>query len=373
MRRKASALGALSAGAVAIGLATTAHAADQALIDAARAEKQVTWYTTQAIAELAEPLAKAFEKKYPVKVGYSRVNATEIVLKVTNEAKANRLEADVVDGTFAVAALKREGHILKWLPDTVKSWPKNMVDPAGYWSGTNVYVATPAVNTDQVRAGGEPKTLNDLLDPQWKGRIVWSTIPGMATGAGFLAALMKQEGEARARDFAAKLAKQNIAGVTFPGRTVMEQVISGEYAIILQNFNSQAVVAAAKGAPIRWIPLSPASVVLAVAAAVKDSPHPNAAKLLLDFLTSTEGQQIFRDSDYVPADPNVLPKDPSVRQLGGRIAAVVGGCRHRDEANLDLAVRIAERDLFAAGAFLRRIIADEKRDPDLVRHLIPPD
>jgi ABC-type Fe3+ transport system substrate-binding protein len=312
MTRKAIGMLALSLGATA-GFAAPGRAADQALIDAAKAEKQVTWYTTQAVDDLVLPLARAFEKKYAIKVGYTRVNATEIVLKVTNEARARRPEADVVDGTFAVAALKREGLVVKWQPDTVKDWPKSVVDPDGYWAGTNIYVATPAVNTEQVPAGSEPKTLNDLLDPKWKGKIVWSIIPGMATGAGFLAAVLKQEGEARARDFAGKLAKQNIAGVTFPGRTVMEQVVSGEFAIILQNFNSQAVVAAAKGAPIRWIPLSPASVVLTVTAAVKDSPRPNAAKLLVDFLTSTEGQQIFRDSDYVPADPKVLPRDPSVR------------------------------------------------------------
>ena len=304
----------LSLMAIAFGVSVApAFAADSALIEAAKAEKQVVWYTTQAVEDLVEPLVKAFEKKYGVKVNYSRVNATEIVLKVSNEAKANRPEADVVDGTFAVAALKRSGLILKWLPDPALAYPKNLVDPDGYWAGTNVYVATPAVNTDLVPPGSEPKTLQDLLDPKWKDRMVWSIVPGSATGAGFIAAILKQDGPEKTRAYLKELAKQNIAGVTFPARTVLEQVMSGEYAIILQNFNSQAVVAAAKGAPVKWIPLSPASVVLAVAAAVKDSPHPAAAKLLLDFLTSTEGQTIFRDSDYVPADPKVTPRDPSVR------------------------------------------------------------
>ena len=287
-----------------------ARAADDALIAAAKAEKQVGWYTTQALSDLVEPLVRGFEKKYAIKVGFSRVNATEIVLKVTNEAKANRLETDVVDGTFAVAALKRENLILKWRPDTAK----DAVDPDGFWVATNIYVATPAINTELVKAGQEPKTLQDLLDPKWKNRIVWSTVPGSATGVGFIAAVLKQEGPEKTRAYLAQLAKQNIAGVTFPARTVLEQnVVTGEYPLMLQNFNSQAVVAAAKGAPVKWIPLSPASVVLTVAAVVKDSPHPNAGKLLLDFLVSTEGQTIFRDSDYVPADPKVAARDASVR------------------------------------------------------------
>ncbi len=294
--------------------ATPLHAADEALIAAAKAEKTVVWYTTQAVADLVEPLVRGFETKYAIKVAFSRVNATEIVLKVTNEAKARKVETDVVDGTFAVAALKREGLILKWLPDSAKDWPKNVVDPDGYWVGTNIYVATPAINTDLVKPGQEPKNLQDLLDPKWKNRIVWSIVPGSATGVGFIAAVLKQEGPEKTRAYLKQLAGQNIAGVTFPARTVLEQsVVTGEYSLMLQNFNSQAVVAAAKGAPVRWIPLSPASVVLAVAAVVKDSPHPAAGKLLLDYLASTEGQTIFRDSDYVPADPKVAARDPSVR------------------------------------------------------------
>ncbi len=305
----------------ALGWAGAARGADDALIAAAKAEKQVVWYTTQAVADLVEPLVKGFETRYGIKVAYSRINATELVLKVTNEAKANRQESDVVDGTFSVASLKRTGLILKYLPDSAKAYPKDMIDPEGYWVATNVYVATPAVNNDLVPKGQEPKTLADLLDPKWKNKIVWSIVPGSATGAGFIAAVLKQEGEEKTRAFLRELSKQNIAGVTFPARTVLEQVISGEYAMIIQNFNSQAVVAAAKGAPVRWIPLSPASVVLTVAAVVKDSPHPNAGKLLLDFLVSTEGQAIFRDTDYVPAHPQVAAKDASVRPDGANMKA----------------------------------------------------
>ncbi len=301
--------------------AAQAHAADAALIEAARAEKQVVWYTTQAVGDLVEPLARGFEAKYGVKVSYTRNSAVELVLKVGNEAKANRREVDVVDGTFSVAALKRTGTILKWLPDAARRFPKDFVDPQGYWVATNIYVATPAVNTDLVPHGAEPKTLSDLLDPRWKNKIVWSVVPGSATGAGFIAAVLKQEGEAKTRAYLSELAKQNIAGLAFPARAVLDQVIAGEYAMILQNFNSQAVVAARKGAPTRWIPLSPASVVLTGASVVKDAPHPNAAKLLLDYLVSEEGQKIFRDSDYVPADPNVPARDASVRPDGVNMRA----------------------------------------------------
>ena len=151
--------------------------------------------------------------------------------------------------------------------------------------------------------------------------IVWSVVPGIATGAGFVAAVIKQEGEAKARAFFAELAKQNVVGVGFPARTVLDQIVTGEYSIMLQNFNSQAVVVAAKGAPVKWLPISPATLALTAASVVKDAPHPNAARLLVDFLVSPEGQTIFRDLDYVPASPAVPPKDPGVRPDGRTLRA----------------------------------------------------
>jgi iron(III) transport system substrate-binding protein len=299
-----------------------AAAADPALIDAARKEGQLVWYTTQAVSDLAAPLATAFEKKYGIHVAYDRNTATDIVLKITNEAQAGRHEVDVVDGTFTVTALKRAGLVLQWLPDSASHYPRDLVDTQGYWVAVNMYIATPAFNTELIVPGTEPRTLDDLLDPKWRGRMVWSDVAGSATGSAFVAAVLKDLGNDKGMAYLHELAKQNITALPFPARTVLDQVISGEYAIILQNFNSQAVVAKAKGAPVDWIPMAPATVVLTTAAVLKGGPHPNAAKLFVDFLVSSEGQTILRDADYVPADPDVLPRDPSVRPDKGNFRAL---------------------------------------------------
>jgi iron(III) transport system substrate-binding protein len=208
------------------------------------------------------------------------------------------------------------------LPDSASKYPHDLVDTQGYWVAISLYIATPAYNTDLVPAGTEPRTLDDLLDPKWRAKIVWSNVAGSATGEGFVAAVLKDLGEDKGMDYLHRLAAQNIAALSFPARTVLDQVIAGEYAIILQNFNSQAVVAKAKGAPVDWIPMAPATVVLTAASVLDKSPHPNAAKLFLDFLASTDGQTIMRDTDYVPANPDVPPRDPSVRPDGGNFHAV---------------------------------------------------
>ena len=56
-----------------------------------------------------------------------------------------------------------------------------------------------------------------------------------------------------------------------------------------------------------------AIVVMGVMSATKDAPHPNAGKLLIDFLVDEEGQQIFRDTDYMPVDPKIPPRNESLR------------------------------------------------------------
>src|SRR5881227_3341498 len=109
--------------------ASTAYAADEALIAAAKKEGEVVWYSTQIISQLVRPVTAAFEKKYPgIKVRSTRANATETAVKILNEGKAGRTQADVFDGTTTVVPLKQAGYVLKWLPDASKDYPDDLKD-----------------------------------------------------------------------------------------------------------------------------------------------------------------------------------------------------------------------------------------------------
>src|SRR5882757_2785335 len=97
-----------------VAMAGPLAAADPALIAAAKKEGEVVWYTTQIVSQLVRPVTAAFEKKYPgIKVRAIRANATETAVKILNEAKAGRLQADIFDGTTTVVPLKAEGHVLQ--------------------------------------------------------------------------------------------------------------------------------------------------------------------------------------------------------------------------------------------------------------------
>src|SRR5580693_8803203 len=117
-----------------------AHAIDTAVIEAAKKEGEVVWYSTQIINQLVRPITAAFEKKYPsIKVRYTRANANEVAVKILNESRAGRPQSDVFDGTSTVVPLKREGYVLQWQPDAAKAYPDLYRDPDGYWVASNLY------------------------------------------------------------------------------------------------------------------------------------------------------------------------------------------------------------------------------------------
>ena len=287
-----------------------AFAADATLIDAAKKEGRVTWYTVQIVDQIVRPIIAGFQRKYGVQVEYVRANSLELALRISNEAKAGRVQASVFDGTSATVVLKSENLVEKWTPDV--DLPRHLFDPEGYWVASNYYINTPGVNTDLVPKGMEPKTFEDLLDPKWKGRMAWNVQPSVSAGQGFVGSVILAMGEDKARAYFSKLSKQNIAQLRVSGRQVLDQVIAGEYAIGLQIFNNHAFISASKGAPVDWVKLQPPLVSYSVMSVPKGAPQPNAGKLLIDFMVSEEGQKIFADAGELPVHPKARLRDPTM-------------------------------------------------------------
>ena len=298
-----------------------AVAADEALIAAAKKEGAVTWYTTQIVTQFARPAAEAFQKKYGVKVDFVRGDSVEIALRVTNEAKAGRVFADVFDSTSGLGALKRENLIEPWIPEAARRLPEAFWDKDAYWVATNVFIHQPSYNTNLVARGSEPKTYEDLLDPRWKGKMSWAGHATPSGGPGFVGVILHAMGQEKGLAYLRQLATQNITPLSISSRAAVDQVIAGEYSIVLQALNHQPVISARLGAPVDWMPLSPALGILSVASLMKNSPHPNAGKLLIDYFISDEGQKLFQGGDYITVDPAIPPREASLSPSGGKFSA----------------------------------------------------
>jgi iron(III) transport system substrate-binding protein len=147
--------------------------------------------------------------------------------------------------------------------------------------------------------------------------MAWNGLPSTSGGTGFIGTVLTEMGEEKGMAYLRELSKQKIANVAGAAREVLDQVIAGEYAIALNIFNHHAVISAKKGAPVDWIKMEPVTGSLSVISIHKSAPHPNAAKLLVDFIISDEGQKVFRDADYITADPAVPALEPGLKPKEG--------------------------------------------------------
>ena len=295
----------------------SAYAEDE-LVAAAKKEGQAIWYTTQIVNQVARPIADAFQKKYGIKVTPIRADAAEVVLRIVNEAKAGAVQADVFDGTSSAPALKKAGLVAQWQPEAAKSFPSQYYDKDGYWTATNLYIIAPTTNTQLVPRGTEPKRWEDLLDPKYSGQIAVSDGAATSGGAGLVGDVLHDMGEAKGIEYLHRLAQQKVAVLGGSARTVTDQVLQGEYAIGLMVSNNQPTSSARQGAPVDTLSWSSSIAAVNAAGLLRGARHPNAGKLLLEFLVSPEAQRIFADADYLPVNPAVPPNDPRlVPSTGG--------------------------------------------------------
>jgi iron(III) transport system substrate-binding protein len=250
-------------------------------------------------------------------VRYSRANSTNTAIKILSEARASKVRADVFDGTSTAEALKDAGVVKKWTPDGARNLPAEYKDPDGYWSASNLYFLAPGINTKLVSKADAPKTFADLLDPKWKGKLGWSPRSSTSGAAGFIGNVLHAMGEEKGMAYLRKLSKQNIINVSASARKVLDQAITGEFSIALQIFNHHTAISAAKGAPVDWVRMEPVTNVISAVGLLKAAPHPNAGKLLIEFLLSTEGQKVFQKANYLPSLPTVPAKTPTLKPKEG--------------------------------------------------------
>jgi ABC-type Fe3+ transport system substrate-binding protein len=151
-----------------------------------------------------------------------------------------------------------------------------------------------------------PKTYDDLLDPQWKGKMAW---PYANTGRYlFLISLRQAWGEEKAIAYFRKLSEQKIINfASGSARTLVDRVIAGEYPIAINIYAHHPLISAGKGAPVNAQLMDPVPSAAGSLALVKGAKHPHAAMLLTDFILSKEGQQIMAAAEYFPARHDVEP------------------------------------------------------------------
>lgn len=293
---------------------------EQRLIEGARREGQVVLYSGLIVNQMLRPLAAAFAKRYPaVKLTYWRADSEELLPKISAEARANNLIADVYEGSAGGEELVAAGLTQPFASPVLAQYPQAYLDPSGNFAPTRISYFGLAYNTKLVPPERVPKTYQDLLDPQWKGKLAW---PYALTGRYlFLINLRLAWGEERAMAYFRALAAQKIINfASGSARTLVDRVIAGEYPIAIGIYAHHPLISAAKGAPVNARLLDPVPSASGTISVIKNAPHPYAAMLLTDFMLSEEGQKILAGAEYFPANPAV----PPLPQLAGIVPKTAG-------------------------------------------------
>jgi iron(III) transport system substrate-binding protein len=307
--------------AVALSTPTAAQTFDE-LVGKAQAEKEVVYYTELIVDQIVRPLAAAFERKYGIKVSYWRGDSQAAALRLAMEHGAGRSQADVWSTASGIGALLDAGLIERFAIPNAAALGPEFRDPGGYWVATNMIVVGAAVNTGLVAERERPQTPEDLLAPRWRSQMVWKQ--NDITGAwGFIGNVLTNMGEARGLAYLRRLSAQNIAPVGASTRAILDSVIGGEHALVLGVSAHNTEISREAGAPVAWLPLGSAWATPHTIGVTGGAPHPNAARLLVDFAVSPEGQEIFRRTGYLPARADVPPLSAAISPALGGFAANV--------------------------------------------------
>jgi iron(III) transport system substrate-binding protein len=265
-----------------------------ALIEAAKKEGQVNYYTSTDL-PVAEKLAKAFEAKYPgIAVHVERTGAERVFQRIGQEYSSNIHAVDVVNSSDAAHFIvwKRDGILAPYVPeDVAKFYPAEHRDADGQFASWRVWLSIIAYNTGMVKPEEAPKSFADLLDPKWKGKIV-KAHPGYS---GTIMTATYQLQRDLGWNWFEQLAKQNIMQVQ-SSADPPKKLDLGERAVMADGNEYNILELKEKGRPVEPVYATEGSpLIIGPNGIFKSSPNPNAAKLFQSFCFSREAQQLIID------------------------------------------------------------------------------
>jgi iron(III) transport system substrate-binding protein len=301
-----AACGGSGAAPTATTAATGGVAADPAkLFDAAKKEGAVSWYTGYYAQEVVDAVGKAFTEKYPgVKVEAVR-NASQVVWqKLQQEQQAGLKVADVLSSTDPshFLQLKDEKKLVAYRPSGIDALLPSIrsVDADNLYMIGSIGIVLPSYNTKKVTADQAPKRWKDFLDPKWDKQISI----GHPAASGFVGQwVMSMETE-----FGWTYMEQLNALHPKIGRSINDTVtdlVSGERQIAAGPLG-QMLANKSRGNPVDVLfPEDGAIIIPSPSGVLKDAPHPNAAKLFVEFMTTKEYSDVLAKFSEVPIRSDV--------------------------------------------------------------------
>ncbi|GAC1585890.1 MAG: extracellular solute-binding protein [Candidatus Elarobacter sp.] len=311
--RSAAAAGAALAGGVPLG-APAARRKNQVtdadvskLYDAAKKEGKVVWWTGHYTQQAAEKIAGSFKKKYPgIEVELLRQTGQVLFQRLTQDLKSNVHQVDVFASTDEahMTILKKQNVLAQFVPGDIDKIQRDYqhLDPDDTYQLGDIALMLINYNPKKIPA---PRKWTDLTDPRMKDLLTVGH-PGFSGYVGNWAVAMndKYGWDAYFKKFA-----QNNPKI---GRSVFDattDIVSGER-VVGPGADSLALERKAGGNSITIaFPDDDTVLVTAPLTVLKQAPHPNAARLLMNFYYSREYSETMTKTFNLPLRPDVPAAD----------------------------------------------------------------
>jgi len=226
-------------------------------------------------------------------VDVERAGSERVLQRINQEYQSNIKNVDVVNSSDASHFLfwKQQGWLAKHTPpDAVKFAPQYR-DPEGTYFTWRATLDCMAYNTNLVKESEAPRSYAELLDPKWKGKLVKAHPSYSGTSLTGTYAITKLLGW----DYLEKLSKQGVQqlqSTTAPPKSIA----SGERAVMVDGNEYNMFIEIDAKSPVKIIYAKEGTpFVTSPTAIFADAPHPNAARVLQNFLYTAKVQQLLVD------------------------------------------------------------------------------
>jgi iron(III) transport system substrate-binding protein len=284
----------------AAGLLWTGPVLAQPLVDAAKKEGKVVVYGSME-SGIMDEVEKEFTKKYGIGIDYFRAASNKTLDRVLTEYRANRTLSDVVvTNRGPMLLLKKEKIFTPYVSPESVNFPDDVKDPEGLLSPIyRMVIVGILYNTKLVKPEDAPKSLEDLLTPKWQGKWTMPDPSRHFTTGVWVRNLEVYYGKDWL-EFAKKLAasKPILVESFIPS---VQKVISGE-ALAGITYLKYVRIFGKDGAPLDYVRLPKMLADGHNLGITAKAPHPNAARLFVDFLISRRGMEIMAsEGEFVTA------------------------------------------------------------------------
>lgn len=259
-----------------------AQSLEQKLYAAAKEERELI-FNTARIEEVGgkEGLEK-FSKRYPgIKITFTAVAGTQLPARLISEGRAGRVTIDAYrSGPEHSKVLAERDLLMAINPKDLTGHPVRTLHNNRFFSISD-HITNFGYNTKLVTKAEAPKGYGDMLDPKWKGKIV------LDARGGQIAHLLSLWGDEKFWNFVKAMPGQKPLWA-IRSTDSMTKLASGEAYVGNASYVATQELKK-KGAPIEFSFLSPARTLTRGVSILKGAPHPNAARLFLTWLFSSEG------------------------------------------------------------------------------------